>query len=39
MDNIDGIVDTASQNFDGEINGHVTYFYGVCGSCRRDNLS
>jgi Fur family peroxide stress response transcriptional regulator len=39
MDNIDGIVDTAAKNFDGEIDGHITYFYGVCGSCRRNNLS
>jgi Fur family peroxide stress response transcriptional regulator len=39
MDNIDDIVDTASKHFDGEIDGHVTYFYGTCGSCRKSNLS
>jgi Fur family peroxide stress response transcriptional regulator len=39
MDNIDDIVDTAAKHFDGEIDGHVTYFYGTCGNCRRGNLS
>jgi Fur family peroxide stress response transcriptional regulator len=39
MDNIDDIVDTASKHFDGEIDGHVTYFYGTCGNCRKSNLS
>ena len=24
----------AAQNFDGEIDGHVTYFYGKCACCR-----
>jgi Fur family peroxide stress response transcriptional regulator len=39
MDNIDDIVDTASKHFDGEIDGHVTYFYGTCGNCRKSSLS
>lgn len=26
--------DIAGMNFDGEIMGHVTYFYGICSSCR-----
>lgn len=36
MDNIDDIVDIAGMNFDGKITGHVTYFYGICGNCRKD---
>lgn len=39
MDNIDNIIDIASMNFDGEIQGHVTYFYGICGNCRQKTLS
>lgn len=33
MDNIDSIVDIAGMNFNGEIQGYVTYFYGICGEC------
>jgi len=33
MDSIDSIQDVASAHFDGKIDGHVTYFYGTCGSC------
>ena len=33
MDNIDTIKDIAGVNFDGQIAGHITYFYGVCGNC------
>ncbi len=33
MDNIDNILDIAGMNFDGKIQGHITYFYGVCGDC------
>ncbi len=33
MDNIDTIKDIAGVNFDGQIAGHITYFYGVCGKC------
>ena len=36
MDNIDNIVDIAGMNFDGEIRGHVTYFYGICGNCQKN---
>lgn len=39
MDNIDNIIDIAGMNFDGEIQGHITYFYGICGSCRQQTLS
>lgn len=33
MDSIDSITEIAGANFDGRIDGHVTYFYGTCGSC------
>ncbi len=33
MQNIDGIKDIAATGFDGQIAGHITYFYGVCGNC------
>lgn len=33
MESIDHINVIAGQNFDGEIKGHMTYFYGVCGDC------
>lgn len=33
MNNIDSIVDIAGMNFNGEIQGHITYFYGICGDC------
>lgn len=33
MKNIDHITETAGENFDGQIEGHVTYFYGHCGNC------
>lgn len=36
MDNIDHIKDTAAQNFDGQIEGYVTLFNGVCGSCLKE---
>lgn len=45
MDNIDTIKDIAGVNFDGQIAGHITYFYGVCGNCCKkagqnpDNIS
>lgn len=32
-DSIDRIMDTAAADFDGTIEGHMTYFYGVCGNC------
>ena len=35
MDNIDDIVDIAGKNFDGEIQGHVTYFHGICADCQK----
>ncbi|MCM1375547.1 MAG: transcriptional repressor [Muribaculum sp.] len=33
MDCIDDILDTARKHFDGQITGHMTYFYGTCDSC------
>ena len=40
MDNIDTIRDIAGVNFDGQIAGHITYFYGVCGNCcKKTNFS
>ena len=36
MDNIDRINDIAGAHFDGKIAGHVTHFYGTCGSCIKD---
>ena len=33
MESIDEITDRASASFDGQIEGHVTYFYGTCCSC------
>ena len=35
MDSIDQIDSMAGANFDGEITGHVTCFYGSCGSCKK----
>lgn len=35
MESIEGITKTAGDGFDGHIAGHVTYFYGCCGSCTR----
>lgn len=32
-DSIDRIMDTAAADFDGTIEGYMTYFYGVCGNC------
>lgn len=33
MDSIDNIVEIAGKNFDGQITGYVTNFYGTCGNC------
>lgn len=39
MDEIDHILDIANKNFDGEIHGHVTHFYGLCKNCHKITLS
>lgn len=36
MESIDSIIDIAGADFDGQIKGYVTYFYGTCGNCRKD---
>lgn len=33
MENIDYITEIAAKNFNGRIEGHTTYFYGICGDC------
>lgn len=35
MDSIEQIMEIAGAGFDGHIAGHVTYFYGTCGSCTK----
>lgn len=35
MESLEKIVTLAGANFDGQIAGHVTYFYGICGKCRK----
>lgn len=39
MESIDGITDIANRNFDGCIHGHITYFYGLCPSCKNSSSS
>lgn len=38
MDSIDSINQTAAKNFDGQIAGHITYFYGLCLHCKEKKL-
>ena len=33
MEDMTEINQAANQNFDGTIEGHITYFYGKCGNC------
>ncbi|MCM1044312.1 MAG: transcriptional repressor [Candidatus Gastranaerophilales bacterium] len=33
MPNMDTIAEVADANFDGRVDGNVTYFYGVCADC------
>lgn len=35
MEDIDQILEIARKDFDGEIQGHVTYFYGICEKCKK----
>lgn len=35
MESIENIMETAMADFDGHIEGHVTYFYGICGRCAK----
>lgn len=39
MDSINQIDTIAGANFDGKISGHMTYFYGTCGSCLKQKQS
>lgn len=39
MEDISRINEVAGRSFDGRIDGHVTYFYGLCGNCYRNRLS
>lgn len=36
MDELD-IIKPVNDNFVGDINGHVTYFYGLCNKCKSKN--
>ena len=35
MKSIEKILETARKDFEGEIQGHVTYFYGICDQCKK----
>jgi len=38
MENFDEINELACANFNGQIQGHITYFYGICPTClQQDN--
>lgn len=37
VDGLDHINVLAAQGFEGEIDGHITYFYGTCPDCRNTN--
>lgn len=39
MENIDSIIELANAHFDGRIAGHVTYFYGTCNGCMKQQTS
>ena len=39
MENIDSIINLANAHFDGQIAGHVTYFYGTCNCCTKQQTS
>lgn len=40
MDTLDHVMDIAGMDFDGEIHGHITYFYGICGDCHeKENVN
>lgn len=35
MESIESVVEVAGASFDGQIAGHVTYFYGTCAGCTK----
>lgn len=39
IDILGTINDIAGMNFNGQIDGHITYFYGICGDCCGDSRS
>ncbi|MBD5484215.1 MAG: transcriptional repressor [Lachnospiraceae bacterium] len=39
LERIAETVEAANAEFEGEIIGHITYFYGMCGDCRKKTLS
>lgn len=39
MEDISHINKTAEANFNGRIDGHITYFYGICGCCQKKTTS
>ena len=39
MESIEKIKEIAGVNFDGQIAGHVTYFYGTCGECTKEDCT
>lgn len=38
VENLDSIMDLVDHEFDGEIQGHVTYFHGLCRKCKEHIL-
>nr|WP_318682838.1 transcriptional repressor [uncultured Acetatifactor sp.] len=38
MESLESITDIAGADFDGTIDGHVTYFYGTCGECAKSEV-
>lgn len=39
MESIEDILDTARANFGGTIEGHVTYFHGLCRNCKNGSVA
>ena len=37
IDHPESIINAAATNFNGQITGHVAYFYGTCGNCLKCN--
>ena len=37
VDGLDHINVLANQGFDGELEGHITYFYGKCADCKKNS--
>lgn len=36
MESIEHITNIANESFTGEVEGHITYFYGTCGECLKN---